>query len=214
MVYIYAASIKDIPDPSEDKSIMDGLWEERKERILRHQKKNDRKRSLTAGLLLKYVFEQYHISMNQLRYGEHGKPEASSLYFNLSHSEDYVICAVSQKAAVGSDIEVISEFNEKTAQRVCTTREWAYLQQLEEGKRAEEFFRIWTMKESYMKMTGEGILRPISRFEVSFGEPIEIYRDGVKCHCHVKEYNIPNYKVAICSEDLEFVENIKYVINL
>ena len=75
--------------------------------------------------------------------------------------------------------------------------------------RTSEFFRLWTMKESYLKMTGEGISFPLNRIEFKLGEPIGVYRDGEKCDCHVREYEIPGYKVSVCAEEDEFAEKIE-----
>ena len=68
----------------------------------------------------------------------------------------------------------------------ATETESAYLK-----NEKDEFFRLWTMKESYVKMTGEGLRLPLNQFEIRFEERVKIYRDGKTCACFLKEYEIP-----------------------
>ena len=99
--------------PLEDEKIFSQMLpfitEDRKNKIVQLKKKEDRCRSLAAGILLEYALREYGISllpgkMQQmvLTFGENGKPvlkENIGIYFNLSHSGRYV-------AGVFSDIEV------------------------------------------------------------------------------------------------------------
>ena len=48
--------------------------------------------------------------------------------------------------------------------RTCTRKEWEWLQQSEQKEL--DFLRLWTLKESYMKMTGKGMSLPLDSFEV------------------------------------------------
>ena len=92
------------------------------------------------------------------RYGEHGKPEITDFpkRFNLSHSGDYVVCAVSD-GKVGVDIQKWVPFKERTAERFFAPEEWKLLQSLPVEQRTEMFYRLWTRKEAYGKYTGLGI---------------------------------------------------------
>ena len=77
-----------------------------------------------------------------------GKPYLcdSDLYISLTHSRDYVGCAVSNRT-VGIDIEKIREFKTDVASRVCSKDELEYLNQ----NNLSDFFTLWTLKESYIK---------------------------------------------------------------
>ena len=80
-------------------------------------------------------------------------------YFNLSHSGDYVLCAVSS-AEIGTDIQQHCGKNvERLARRFFTEREAAALEQAgeEREKRERLFYRLWARKEAYGKLTGKGI---------------------------------------------------------
>jgi len=123
-----------------------------------------------------------------------------------------VICAVSEKP-IGCDVEKVKEANLKVADRFFTEKEVEYLNALDKDNRADAFFRLWTMKESYMKMTGEGMKLALDQFEFVFEEPVKVFRNGEICPCFIKEYELPGYKVSVCAEDGEFAEIIMTVLN-
>lgn len=211
MVYVYLADVTHLPDPKEAPEIMKGLPEERKQKILRYRQVADRKRSLGAGLLLKKVLARHNHRIDSVTYGVNGKPEISGIHFNLSHSHNKVVCAVSDKL-VGCDIEKIEEVTEKIAERFFAKSEIAYLNSFKYQEKMREFFRIWTMKESYMKMTGEGMSLGLHNFEIVFGNEVEICREGKRCSCNIREYEIPGYKLTVCAEETEFAEIVNVCI--
>lgn len=199
---------------------MERLPEERKNKILRFLRVQDRRQNLAAGLLLKNVLEQHEIDISNISYGPHGKPELPDIYFNLSHSHDYVVCAISDKP-VGCDIEKVGKSREGVAERFFTEKERMYLSTFEEKDRLNEFYRIWTVKESYLKMTGEGLAFGLNRIECRFEKDVSsgaknqdevmIYRDGEKCDCYIKEYDISGYKLSVCAEEEIFVSELKEI---
>ena len=174
MVKVYLLNVSQLPDPKEFPEILYGLDERRVNKILRYRQKKDRKLSLGAGILMKKCLSEKGISLEDVYYGPNGKPEVMGTFFNLSHSCDMVICAVSEKP-VGCDIEKIHEVREGIAERFFSDIEIRYLNQFEEDKKTDEFYRIWTMKESYLKMTG-----------------------------HIMEYDVAGYKMSVCSTDDKF----------
>ena len=84
---------------------------------------------------------------------ENGKPQSNlPLYFNCSHSGEYVVCAVSEKD-VGVDLERIRPVNPRL-ERTLTEAERRWLANLPSQKRDEGFLRLWTLKESWIKCRG------------------------------------------------------------
>lgn len=210
MVKIYAVDVSNLPDPKEYPELLNGLSENRKEKTLRYRQLKDRKQSLGAGMLLQKCLSEHGICAEDIRYGENGKPEVSKICFNLSHSNDIVVCVVSEKE-VGCDVEKISELRERIAERFFTEYEIGYLNGFEGDEKRDEFYRLWTMKESYMKMTGEGMSLSLDRFEFIFNENIKVYRDGELCSCFVKEYEIPGYKLTVCAQENRFEEILNWI---
>ena len=204
MVQVYVADIANLKDPLEHPHQMEGLSEERKQKIMRQRRLLGRKQRLGAGLLLKQALFFCGVAEGEINIAEHGKPEMNHICFNLSHSQDLVVCAVSTKP-VGVDIEKIACAPEKIAKRFFTPREVEYINS------EEDFYRLWTMKESYIKMTGEGMHLPLEQFEIRIEEPIKIYRGNKRCDCFIKEYQIPGYKLTVCAEEEEFSSQVEYV---
>lgn len=211
MVHIYGMNITELPDPKEHPEVLNGLPKERQEKTLRCQLPEGRKQSLGAGLLQKEVFCRHGISMESIREGENGKPQAEGICFNLSHSGEFAICAVGEKP-VGCDVEKVSEARMKVAEHFFCQSEIQYLKKFEKEDQNREFIRLWTMKESYIKMTGEGMRLPFDQFEAAlWEEKIVIRRNGQKVDCCVKEYDVPGYKVSVCAEEGQFAPEVEWV---
>jgi len=202
MVKVYVMDILKLPDPMEYPECMDELPEDRKAKILRFKQSINRKQSLGAGLLLKQIFDENNQKLDDLYYGENGKPEVKGLYFNLSHSDEMVVCAVAE-SPVGCDIEKVDKYREGIAERNFTDNEMRYLKRFQGEERKEEFYRLWTMKESYLKMTGEGITVSLDQIEFVLEDFVQVFRNGNPCRCNVYEYDIPGYKLTVCTEGID-----------
>ena len=212
MVYVYAVDITNLPDPLEFPQIVEKLSEFRKQKIAKCKQTQARKQSLGVGLLLGYILKQYGLDEEEVKCGWNGKPEIEGIFFNLSHSKNMVICAVSDKV-VGCDIEQISEAPERVVDRFFCETEMGYLSKFVGQEKNKEFYRLWTMKESYMKMTGEGMSLALNQFELHFGETVQIYRNGSLQDCFLKGYELAQdesrqYRISVCSEEDDFAEQV------
>lgn len=211
MVYLYAVNIRTLPDPKENPAVLRRLSGSRRSKVMKYVRADDRKRCLGAGILLAEILPLYGEDPSKITYGPEGKPQAGKVHFNLSHSGDLVICAVGQKA-VGCDIEKMGKEPEGVAVRFFHRKEAQYLQTFQEPERSEMFFRLWTWKESYVKMTGEGLSLPLQNFEILLeGERIRVRRGGELLPCRIMEYDIPGYQVSVCAQEEEFHRCVKYV---
>lgn len=213
MVHLYAADTGNLPDPKEEPVLLDKLSAERKCGIMKYLKAEDRKRSLGAGLLLNKVLPCYGVSPDRIRIRVDGKPEVDGIFFNLSHAGRIVICAAAEKE-VGCDVEEIVQAPEGVAEHFFHPSESAYINACMGDERNRRFFRIWTMKESYIKMTGEGMRLDFDRFEIlPDDEEIKVCRDGRLLSCRIMEYDIPGYMVSVCANE-ESAGSVDYVVLL
>lgn len=152
------------------------MSEEKQERVNRFRCEDDRKRTVAGEMLArKAVASRCNVPSESIVFGknENGKPFAENLdvQFNISHSEDMVVCAVDDKP-VGIDIEKIRQINLKIAKRVYTQDEIFYLtagKDLSENQDSfvlERFFELWTAKEAYLKYLGCGIIDNLNTLSV------------------------------------------------
>lgn len=187
----------------------------RQEKINKFRFEKDKRLSLAAGILLNRGLQEAGMIPKQveIRLGSNGKPylaETDNVFFSLSHSGCYAMAAFAD-TEVGCDIEQITSIDEKIARRFFSAYEVRALESIQdEQERQALFFRYWTLKESYLKLTGEGLAMPLDSFEVHLGEPVTIEPAGViesvgfiestkkKPMVSFREYEIPDYKVAVC----------------
>ncbi|SFL10129.1 Phosphopantetheinyl transferase [Lachnospiraceae bacterium KH1T2] len=117
--------------------------------------------SLAAGILIKNMCDAWHIDSKRIITNEHGKPMipgGKPPYFSISHKHKIAVLAVSKDNQVGVDIEFIGMYREAMVKRFYTKAEIAFLDGIQdERKKREEFYRMWTMKEAYGKLVGDGL---------------------------------------------------------
>lgn len=137
----------------------------------------DREQFLLARGLVRCVLSRYaDVPPAEWRFGqnEFGKPTIDGpavqpgLAFNLSHTHGLVVCAVAKARSVGVDVESIDRGVEHLtiAERFFAVPECRYLSGIDAGERGRAFFRIWTLKEAYIKAHGMGLSIPLGSFSV------------------------------------------------
>ncbi len=216
MVKVYVASIDKLLEGDYFEVRKKSVSEERKKKIDACKMKTDKARSLAAGLLLQFAWNSYKkkdSEMIEISYIENGKPVCTSderFHFNLSHSGNYVACAVSEEA-VGIDIQQVKKADLLIAKRFFLPEEYELIQQAFQKEQSEIFCKLWTGKESYMKYTGEGMSKMMNSFMVNMkGHYID---DKIKDEkIPIKWYaDIPSYQVAVCSTKEEFSSKLIWV---
>lgn len=128
-------------------------------------------RGLLRAILARYV--QVAPAALRFSYGPAGKPRLADprgildLRFNLSHTDGLALFAVARGREMGLDVERIDEtvLVEPLARHAFAPAEVAYLANLPTRRRREAFYRLWTVKEAYVKARGEGLSMPLNEFE-------------------------------------------------
>lgn len=210
MVKTFIANIQNLPDPKENPQILENIWQERKEKILTYKFESGRKESLGSALMLQKVLSQNNLNPQNIKYGKNGKPEIDGLHFNISHAENFVICSVSENP-VGCDIEKIRSVKSGFEKRFFTQNEVSYLDKFSGEEKLKQFFRLWTMKESYMKFTGDGMKLALNRFEFIIEDSVKVFRDGILIPCFIKEYELSGYKISVCAKENDFAPKLEFV---
>jgi 4'-phosphopantetheinyl transferase len=140
----------------------------------RYVRSTDRDRYIAARAFVRRVLAAYvGVPPTQLRfrYGPHGKPELSGvgtgIGFNVSHSGEWVLCAVAPARHVGVDVERRrADLTASDTDSVLTAREREVLEKTDSAERAASALRLWTRKEAVVKAMGVGLSQPLERLEV------------------------------------------------
>lgn len=144
------------------------------QRAARFHFPTDRDRFIAAHGCLRGILGQYlHCEPGQINFSanQYGKPalRERSLEFNLSHSGEFALVAVTLKRKVGVDVERIRQgiSSHVIARQYFSKSEVAELETLPLEKREAAFFTCWTRKEAYIKAQGMGLSLPLESFDVS-----------------------------------------------
>ena len=146
-----------------------------------------RRQFIAAHGILRDILSRYlHRDPAGLRFRDtpRGKPALlancgrDEIRFNLSHSGNLALYAVTRGREVGVDLELIQPDLAGDAQQFLSPQEIASLRALPPPVRAEAFFNAWTRKEAYIKALGEGLRVPLASFDVSLapGEAAALLR--------------------------------------
>ena len=135
--------------------------------------------------------------------------------FNLSHSGPYALCSLSAEAdvRVGCDVETVRALRLQVAERFFLPGETArILSRRTSEEQAEEFYRLWVLKESFMKAVRRGMGLDTRSFEIGFdGEdrPVLLRKPAAYPEeYYYQEYCVPGIpaRIAVCSTDGQFGE--------
>lgn len=132
-----------------------------------------------------------------LHFGTHGKPylAGGGAFFSLSHSGGRVLCAFSE-APVGADIQKITEPKDGVLKIAFTESERAAVLSASSPKTV--FTKLWTLKESRLKYSGEGVSGGLASADFSqyaFDESFE--KDGL----NFLSGQAGDFCVGICGEE-------------
>jgi len=129
---------------------------------------------VARGFLRSVVARYLKMQPESLRfsYGAYGKPALASehvLRFNLSHSHEVGLLAITLDAELGVDVEHIrADFaSEEIAQRFFSRAEVQVFNALPKEEQVAAFFRCWTRKEAYIKAIGKGLSQALDAFDVT-----------------------------------------------
>ncbi|MEW6240627.1 MAG: 4'-phosphopantetheinyl transferase superfamily protein [Chloroflexota bacterium] len=151
------------------------------QRAARFHFDTDRLRFITAYTSLRRILARYlqcdprDLNFSANAYGKPFLPD-HEIDFNLSHSGEYALIAVTRGRKIGVDVEFIRDDIEleSLAARHFSPREVSELLALPLKQRVVGFFNCWTRKEAYIKAQGLGLSLPLDSFDVSLGEPARL----------------------------------------
>ncbi|MBD3860013.1 4'-phosphopantetheinyl transferase superfamily protein [Bacillus sp. 28A-2] len=177
----------------------------------------DARRTLLGEVLVRQlIHDMYNLPIDQIVFETegNGKPvvrHIPSFHFNLSHSGDWVVCAVDD-APVGIDIEEIKPIDLAIAKRFFSADEYQDLLSQPPERQEAYFFHLWSMKEAFIKLTGKGISYGLSSFTARLSEDGQatLTLPDHEAPCFVQTYSLdPAYQMAVCTRKPIAAESVE-----
>lgn len=208
-----------MPEGSEQYLLI--IFFRKKYTLEKYTNKLDRIRSLLGELLIRTVaINRLRIDNNSLTFDKNqfGKPFLKGypkFHFNISHSGDYVVCAISN-SLIGIDIEKINQIDyEAIAKDFFSSPEYLYITQNDKHNNLKKFYNIWTLKESFIKCCGIGLSMPLDTFTIIKNHNhirVASAKGEFKTRYYFKLFDIDReYKLAVCSLDRTFPEKVTLI---
>lgn len=138
-----------------------------------------RRQFLITRALTRHVLSMYTNNSDpsaiEFETNKYGKPVLVSpiknkLYFNLSHSENLAVLAISAYPEIGVDVEWVHHRGEmiEIAEQFFSPIEYDNMCMLAPSQQRKRFFNLWTLKEAYIKACGLGLSMPLDTFSFLF----------------------------------------------
>ncbi len=204
-MYIYCLPIL-LPWDDTDSQLVKLVSQQRQKKIQGYIFETDRKLSLYAALLARFSLSTLSgLSPFELVFGSDArqKPILLSLnnfHFNLSHTQSFVLCGISNDDAIGVDVEKITTAPIKVMKQVFHPEEILYVESAPAFERDQRFYMIWTRKEAYTKQLGTGLSGVLSAYNTlssTLSSVLHTWRHG-------------NYICSACSKSTSSID-IKYI---
>lgn len=201
MLKIYISSVNAIDNKIDFYISYLKLSKERKQKVKKLKNYRAKCLCIISELLLKKALCELNINDEIIySYNKHKKPylkNYADIYFNYSHSNEYVICVISDNE-IGCDLQYIDKLNSKLYRRFFSKEEVKFLDTLSDEKKVNKFFEFWTLKESYIKYIGDGLAMPLDSFNVLEKDKLEGFFYSVNINS--------DYKCSVCSKYKEQIE--------
>lgn len=126
------------------------------------------KRFLVGRMMVYGAFKDFGINLgwHKITIDTYGRPQYDGdADFNISHSGNLIVCALSTDASVGIDIEYsLAKRNTDRLYPFFAESDWKHINRAALGD--VKFYEYWTKKESVLKADGRGMSYPLNRVEV------------------------------------------------
>ena len=148
-------------------------------------------------LLQQVLHREYGVGHPVFRTLPGGKPvlKGSALHFSISHSGPFALCGVGS-TPLGVDVERIKPRRPNLPRYALSEEEFQWF--LDRGSRWEDFYTLWTLKESLVKYTGQGLNCAPRSITVPLLEPGACaWKDGQ----YFRVWGGEGWRAACCGEE-------------
>ncbi len=197
------------------------ISQSRRDRIKGFKRREDAFSALIADIFIRTMACQFlgirnaEIEFKESKYGKPYLLQYKNFHFNISHSGDWVVCAIDIRP-IGIDVEKIREVDFEIAKQFFSEIENLELLKKTGNNKVAFFYDLWTLKESYIKAIGDGFSKEPDSFTITFGRQGPFIESPEEKNnlpkYYFKQYNIDkNYKMAVCSQNREFPGKVNIV---
>jgi len=214
-VYAIRLNFSERFDPMLFERLSDRLEPEKKTRLKRFYREEDRLRGLFADLMIRDAISvKTGMKNHEMKFiqNEYGKPALKchgDIHYNISHSGVWVV-GVIDDSPVGIDVEQVQPIDLDISKNYFSPDEHQDLMSKED--KFDYFFTLWSLKESYIKILGKGLSHPLNAFSMKFLESGEIIMkvDGKRIDdVFFKQYPLDKeYKMAVCASHCQMPERV------
>ena len=170
-VYIYYTQINHPFDESKFDTLIQLIPEHLHKDIKKYIQPIDRIRTLLGKLLLLHCLKVHNWNeylLLPIHFTRNNRPffKGAKFDFNISHSGDFILCAITEEGSLGVDIEQINVVELEDFNSVMTPEQ---IQFIKNSTRPEtEFFKLWSLKESVVKAVGKGLSIPLNELRTDY----------------------------------------------
>ncbi|MEN1969325.1 4'-phosphopantetheinyl transferase superfamily protein [Lentibacillus sp. N15] len=223
MVEVYVCQLPERKNRAMLLSLLAYTSTERQNYMLQFYHIEDAYRAIIGDLLLDHVLYKRlgvrlkEVAVDKNAYGKPFFPDYPFIKYNISHSGDYIACAIHSQR-VGIDIEKVKLFDLRMAKQLFSASEYCAICHATNKNLA--CYNLWTLKESYIKMLGKGLAIPLDSFQMIKSSENEIKVIDMNKKKEVKDsiciqYPIAaDYQLAVCAHGAvkaDFQNEVKHI---
>ncbi len=169
---------------------------------LRFVRWQDRHASLLGKILLREGMKKHGYPpdcLKEISYTEYNRPFIDgAIDFNISHSGNYVVCAINMVGRVGIDVERMKPLHIEEFKDCMTDEEWRAIQG--SPNHLEKFYDLWTLKESVVKGDGRGMSLPLPEVrvegEIARVDNVSWYAKKINLDSHYSCHIAANHEIS------------------
>jgi 4'-phosphopantetheinyl transferase len=211
MIYVY---YNRSPERLKDESfnyLLEQLPPLMQSHIMKFRKWQDRQRGLLGKSLLITGLRSLGLNSYSLKHLKHTDLQRpyfdNSIDFNISHSGEYTICAISETNRIGIDVEEIQNIPLQGFESQFSRIELDKISQAENNLHA--FYTLWTQKESFLKAIGTGLYVPLNKIAIEDNKIVwedkEWFLHEIKLdQGYVSYLSTDSFRPTVVMEEVEF----------
>ncbi|MGQ8872605.1 4'-phosphopantetheinyl transferase family protein [Paenibacillus sp. TSA_86.1] len=217
MVYVFLCNYNHSRDYINEYNLIRFLSKEKQEKFTKNKNKKSFLQSVIGELLTRIIFCKLLKLENKslvFKKDDFNKPfleSAQGWDFNISHSGEWIVCVFSRHC-VGVDLEQVKQRQLGIAQQYFSDDEYTSIINQDTSNQLIHFYRILTLKESYIKATGKGLKIPLNSFCIK-GDDYRFYMQANDSlpKAYFQHYNVgEHYLMSICAFE-EFSSHVTFL---